>query len=235
MKITKKVWSEYFQKIVAGTKMYEVRLADFACKPGDVLVLREWDPKTKKYTGRQLEKKVTYVSKTKNFPFWSKEEVGKYGYQVIGLEKKKGVDYIGVGVGAAIFNSEGKLFLMLRGKESQNERGKWEIPGGTVEFGERVEDAVKREIKEEFGIEIEVLELFDVVNHLIHAEKQHWVSPAFICKIVKGKPKSMEPGKCEKFGWFSMEETEKLALSLTTQLNILVLRKKYPKGVSRYA
>ena len=49
---------------------------------------------------------------------------------------RKGIDYIGVGVGAAIFNKEGKFLLTLRGREAKNERGKWEIPGGSVEFGE---------------------------------------------------------------------------------------------------
>lgn len=37
---------------------------------------------------------------------------------------KKGIDYIGVGVGGLVFNNEGKLFVMLRGKKSKNERGK---------------------------------------------------------------------------------------------------------------
>ncbi len=68
---------------------------------------------------------------------------------------KRGVDYIGVGVGAAIFNTEGKLFITLRGKEAKNERGKWEISGGSVEFGETFQEAIKREIKEEVGVEVE--------------------------------------------------------------------------------
>lgn len=68
---------------------------------------------------------------------------------------KRGIDYIGVGVGAAIFNTEGKLFITLRGKEAKNERGKWEIPGGSVEFGETFQEAIKREIKEEVGVEVE--------------------------------------------------------------------------------
>lgn len=75
---------------------------------------------------------------------------------------KRGVDYIGVGVGAAIFNSEGLLFITKRGKEAKNERGKWEIPGGSVEYGETFEQAIKREIKEAHGVEIAVIELLGV-------------------------------------------------------------------------
>lgn len=72
---------------------------------------------------------------------------------------QRGIDYVGVGVGAAIFNSEDKLFLTLRGKKAKNERGKWEIPGGNVEFGETLEDAIKREMREEHGIEEEAANL----------------------------------------------------------------------------
>jgi ribosomal protein S17 len=86
MRIEKKVWPEYFQKILDGNKTFELRLADFECKPGDILVLKEWDPKTKKYTGRVLEKKVTYVIKTKDIKFWSEEDVEKYGFQIIAFK-----------------------------------------------------------------------------------------------------------------------------------------------------
>ncbi len=47
---------------------------------------------------------------------------------------RKGVDYIGVGVGGVIFNDEGKVFLAKRGAAARNEAGKWEFPGGAVEF-----------------------------------------------------------------------------------------------------
>ena len=69
MQHTKKVWPEYFQKILDGQKNYELRLADWDCNEGDTLLLQEWDPKTKEYTGRSIEKKVTYVGKTKNMTF----------------------------------------------------------------------------------------------------------------------------------------------------------------------
>ena len=86
MRIEKKVWPEYFQLILEGKKKFELRLADFECKPGDVLVLREWDPKTGGYTGRAAEKRVGYVFKTKGAMFWPKEEVEKHGLQIISFD-----------------------------------------------------------------------------------------------------------------------------------------------------
>lgn len=86
MNIEKKVLPEYFEKILIGDKTFELRLADFRCEPGDTLILREWDHIDKRYTGRKIEKKVTYVLKTKDISFWSKKEVEKHGYQVISFK-----------------------------------------------------------------------------------------------------------------------------------------------------
>lgn len=83
MKIDKKIYPQYFEKILEGKKNYELRLADWDCSEGDVLVLHEWDPETKHYTGRSLEKKVTFVGKTKDVSFWSKKEIEEYGFQII--------------------------------------------------------------------------------------------------------------------------------------------------------
>ena len=86
MKIEKKIWPEYFQLVLEGKKTCEVRLADWECKEGDILVLKEWDPKTKNYTGRILEKEVTYVGKTKDIKFWPKEDIEKCGFQIISFK-----------------------------------------------------------------------------------------------------------------------------------------------------
>ncbi len=86
MRIEKKIQSEYFQKIIDGEKTWELRLADFECNIGDTLVLNEWDPETKKPTGRIIEKEVTYIGKTKGQTFWSEEDVKKYGFQIIGFK-----------------------------------------------------------------------------------------------------------------------------------------------------
>ena len=86
MEIEKKIWPEFFEKVKSDEKRFEIRLADFECNPGDVLVLREWDPIKKEYTGREIKKEVDYVSKTKDVKFWTEEDVDKYGFQIIQFE-----------------------------------------------------------------------------------------------------------------------------------------------------
>ncbi|MFA6423295.1 MAG: DUF3850 domain-containing protein [Patescibacteria group bacterium] len=86
--IHKKVWCEYFEKIISGEKKLELRLADFEVNKGDILVLEEWDKDTKSYTGRKVEATANYILKTKDVNFWPKEEIEKYGYQIIQFEIK---------------------------------------------------------------------------------------------------------------------------------------------------
>jgi 8-oxo-dGTP diphosphatase len=119
---------------------------------------------------------------------------------------KRGIDYIGVGVGAVVVDEQGRLFLARRGPEAKNERGLWEFPGGSVEFGETLTEALKREMQEEYGVEIAVGELLDVVDHILPDEGQHWVSPTYVCTIVSGQPNIREAGKCTEIGWFAPSE-----------------------------
>jgi len=86
--IHKKVWREYFEKIISGKKKLELRLADFEINEGDTLVLEEWDKDKKEYTGRKIEVVVTYILKTKGQIFWPLEEVEKYGFLIIQFEPK---------------------------------------------------------------------------------------------------------------------------------------------------
>lgn len=86
MLIEKKTWPEMFQKIIDGDKTFDARIADFDCSPGDVLALQEWNPETKEYTRRTIEKKITYVLKIKDVDFWKKEDIEKYGLQIIAFK-----------------------------------------------------------------------------------------------------------------------------------------------------
>lgn len=85
--ITKKIQPQYFEAILAGKKKYELRLNDFDVAEGDILLLQEWDPEAKEFTGRSIEKKVSHVLQFKiDDLFWPEEEIKKHGLQIISLE-----------------------------------------------------------------------------------------------------------------------------------------------------
>jgi mutator protein MutT len=137
-----------------------------------------------------------------------------------------GRDYIGVGVGAMVFNDEGRVFLSQRGPKAKNERGCWEFPGGSVEFGETLAAAIQREFREEYDMQIELVELLDVSDHILPDEGQHWVSPTFIARHTAGEPRIVEPEKCTAIGWFALDALPE-PLSQVTQDDVREYRKKY--------
>lgn len=84
--VKKKIWPENFEEVASGRKNFEVRLNDFDISEGDTLVLEEWDPNTKSYTGRSIEKKVTYVKELTVDSFGQGKEILERGFQVISIE-----------------------------------------------------------------------------------------------------------------------------------------------------
>ena len=84
--VNKKIWPEYFELVQSDKKGFELRLNDFDIAEGDTLVLEEWDPNTKEYTGRKIEKEVSYVLKFKLDDFGQKSEIEEKGLQVIQLK-----------------------------------------------------------------------------------------------------------------------------------------------------
>ncbi len=87
--IKKKIWPGNFDKVLSGEKTYEPRLADFKVKKGDTLLLREWNPKIGKYTGREIKKKVGNVLKlspSELRKYWTHDEIESHGLQVIQFE-----------------------------------------------------------------------------------------------------------------------------------------------------
>ena len=56
-----KTWSKYFNAVISGEKTFEVRKNDRGFLVGDLLILREYDPATKTFSGKTIGKKVTYI------------------------------------------------------------------------------------------------------------------------------------------------------------------------------
>jgi ASC-1-like (ASCH) protein len=88
-KILKNVQEKYFNEILDDKKRFEVRLADFKCKAGDTLILREQKNGTRELTGRKREFEILSTLKTKDVEkFHTKEEVEKYGFVLMSVRKK---------------------------------------------------------------------------------------------------------------------------------------------------
>ena len=141
---------------------------------------------------------------------------------------KIGKDYIGVGVGAFIINENNQLLLQKRAVPAEKDH--WCIPGGRLEMFETLENAVIRETKEETDLDIEVIKMIGVCDHIIKEESAHWVATSFLCKIKSGVPKIMEPDKASDLRWFDLDKLpEKLTITTKKTLsdyNKNILNKK---------
>ncbi len=95
-----------------------------------------------------------------------------------------------VGVGAVIVH-QGRVLLVQRGREPM--KGRWSIPGGLVETGEMLSEAVVREVREETGLEVEPVELIELLDR-IHREgervRYHYVIADYLCRVTGGTLKA---------------------------------------------
>ncbi len=130
---------------------------------------------------------------------------------------KPGVDYIGIGCGSIIVNDKNEVLLVKRSKNSKTFAGMWSRPGGTIEFGEKVEDALKREIKEEVGLDIEIIRFLGYSDHIMveGGVNKHWISLGFLTKIVGGEIKNLEPDRHDVVKWFPLDNLPENLTSYT--------------------
>lgn len=103
-----------------------------------------------------------------------------------------------IGVGGVIVD-RGRTVLIRRGTEPL--RGEWSIPGGTIEIGETLEDAVRRELREETGLAVRVLELIELFDRIYMENaassaqdkkkpRYHYVIADYLCELIGGEPRA---------------------------------------------
>jgi len=95
-----------------------------------------------------------------------------------------------VGVGGVLIHA-GKVLLIRRGKPPLY--GRWVVPGGTVELGEELEQALVREMQEETGLVVEPLELLTVFDRIEREAGQvvyHYVIVDYLCRLVSGEARA---------------------------------------------
>jgi 8-oxo-dGTP pyrophosphatase MutT (NUDIX family) len=143
---------------------------------------------------------------------------------------KKGIDHIGVSVVFFCHDGKGNFLSNLRTGKTRDEHGRWDLGGGGVNFGEPVLNALKREIKEEYGTDVlkaEFLGYRDVFRVDEKKRKTHWLAIDYKTLVDPKKVKNGEPKKSAGIDWFSLKKLPKPAHS---QLPFFI--KKYRKQLT---
>jgi ADP-ribose pyrophosphatase YjhB (NUDIX family) len=96
-----------------------------------------------------------------------------------------------VGVGVVVFRGDDVL-LVRRGKAPK--KGQWSLPGGAQHLGETVEDAARREVREETGLDVDQLDLLDVVDFVDRDEagvvRHHYTLVDWMAESTHGTPRA---------------------------------------------
>ncbi len=112
-----------------------------------------------------------------------------------------------VGVGAVILDGD-RVLLVRRGQEPL--KGEWSLPGGAVELGESLEEAVRREVAEETCLAVEPTDIIEVLSSIQRdhrgAVRYHFVIVDFLCRVIGGESKC--GSDADEVRWISYQELE---------------------------
>jgi len=120
---------------------------------------------------------------------------------------KKGKHYTGVCVIFLCHDGQGNFVMHRRSAQARDEHGKWDIGGGGLAFGEKIEDCLTREIKEEYCTDVishDFLGYRDV--HRTHdGHTTHWIALDFLVQIDRSQVAIGDPEKMDDIAWFRLD------------------------------
>ncbi len=121
---------------------------------------------------------------------------------------KKGIDFVGITVSFYCHDGQGNYVMHKRGANCRDEHGTWSFGGGGLEFGETLDEAVVREIKEEYGIEpteYTCLGFDEKFRQLADGTPTHWIGFRYLALVDAAKVYNSEPDKHDELQWVSLD------------------------------
>jgi 8-oxo-dGTP diphosphatase len=125
-------------------------------------------------------------------------------------------------VTAAVIKRGKNILIAQRKNDSSVEGLKWEFPGGKLEHGETPEACLKREIKEELGLKIEVGSLIGISSHVYHGQV-HIVLLCYLCNLKSGRVQFLEVAQAK---WVQAKDFRRYDFALA-DVPLLPVVKKY--------
>jgi len=137
-----------------------------------------------------------------------------------------------VGVGVLLVDEHGRVLLTLR--KLPPEAGCWSIVGGKLDYLEILQECAVREAREEVGLHVSIEALLCVTDHLLPQESQHWVSPAYLGRVLKGEAKNCEPQKTSQVSWFAIADLP-ANLTMTARNAIAAYTRQFSQSLNQRA
>ncbi len=135
-------------------------------------------------------------------------------------------------MGVLILDRRSRVLLTLRNLPP--EAGAWSIVGGKLEYLETLAECALREAREEVGVIVSLQGLLCVTDHLLPQENQHWVSPAYWGRVLKGRAKNCEPQKTGEVRWFPLNQLPS-NLTMTARNAIAAYTRQFSQSLSHHA
>ena len=124
--------------------------------------------------------------------------------------KREYPDYPLPAVSCVLFNKKGQVLMVRRANPPA--QGKWSLPGGVVKTGEELEDALKREMLEESGLEVEVGPLLSVSSRIVRNRngriKYHFILLDYLCKWIGGLLKA--GSDASEISWVNVDKIKNM-------------------------
>lgn len=125
------------------------------------------------------------------------------------LRQHKGISFTGISTAFICHDGNGKILLSKRSKNARDENGRWDSGAGGLKHGQTVQDNIRRELKEEYGVEpikMDFLGYLDMFRKTPSGQATHWLGISYAVQVDPAKVIIGEPDMVDEIGWFSLDK-----------------------------
>ena len=122
---------------------------------------------------------------------------------------KKGIDFTGITTVFCCHDGKGNILMHVRSKNCRDEQGNWDIGAGSLDYGLSPEENLKKEVKEEYGVDVLKFKLLgnrSIKRKLIDGTPTHWILFEYLVLVDRDKVKNAEPESIDKLDWFTLNK-----------------------------